>query len=167
MPINRSHRLISTAVSASVAGGGLAWYFRGPKKLVPGITTFGILCTALQVVGNEARLQRFNYLAKREAPLIGDTVSTGVNVPVPAKADREATPPATSSEVVSATLESPQEPSSPSWWRRYLSSLARLSPVRKVSDEEYEKILQTQKADIKRQLADLDEQIARQDSESK
>lgn len=154
--------MASTAVSASLVGGSLAWYFRGPKKFVPGITTFGLLCTALQVVGNEARIQRFNYLAARER-----AKSTAVDVALPVNGSDATPKPPPPGEVASATVESPQpvEPTSEpaqSWWKRSWSSIASLSPIRKVSDEEYEKILQGKKADIQRQLAEIDEQLLKE-----
>jgi len=135
----------------------------GPKSLLPGMTTFGIICFGAQYLVNEAEilrikliagysgggLQRLQEQARSETSTMADPRS------ILSSGGAAAAVPATSPSSAAS------EASSSSSW------LSAMSPVRRVSDEEYAARLQAQQeaatariAALKKEAAELEAQLA-------
>jgi len=159
----RTHNLAASTVSGAIVGAGLATWVRGPKSLLPGMTTFGIICFGAQYLVNEAEilrikliagysgggLQRLQEQARSETSTMADPRS------ILSSGGAAAAVPATSPSSAAS------EASSSSSW------LSAMSPVRRVSDEEYAARLQAQQeaatariAALKKEAAELEAQLA-------
>lgn len=178
----------ASAISGAIVGGGLSAYFRaylrlcsrcgnprqassslpfpplslsrlgGPQKLLPGLTTFAVLCTSMQLLGNELRVLRVHMLTERdEAPdAVGSATQTLPSL-------REA-------HAASLPVDAPPQPvesaaSTDSDWLGWIGSyLVSLSPVRKVSDGEYQEQLQTRRRHVLEKLREVENGIAREEA---
>lgn len=135
----------------------------GPKKFIPGLTTFGILATTLQFVGNELRVARVHMLAGR-----------GIGVSDVEVDDSRATskgfvqPPAASNISESAHAETRSKTqnaeevsvTTSSWLNRAGSYLSSFSPVRKITDQEYEEQLRDRRRQVLERLKEVEGDIA-------
>ena len=133
----------------------------GPQKLLPGLTTFAVLCSSMQLLGNELRVLRVHMLTERdEAPdAVGSATQTLPSL-------REA-------HAASLPVDAPPQPvevapSTDSDWLGWLGSyLVSLSPVRKVSDAEYQEQLQTRRRHVLEKLREVENGIAREEAAQK
>ncbi|KAK0545978.1 hypothetical protein OC845_004833 [Tilletia horrida] len=141
----RTHNLAPSAVTGALVGGGLSVWARGSRHLLSGMSTFGLLCLSCQYIGNELRIARVKLVSHYSSQL------NGTGPPAP-------TPPSTSPSTTHAQSDSP--PSSSIW-----SKLSALSPVRKVSDEEYAQRLASQRTQAQDRISTLQRQAAELEAE--
>lgn len=164
-------------------------FIGGRTKLLPGFTTFGLLCAALQVTGNELRILRIKMLAKQlddhlpnsadgrghgkeegmwKSPLKKTLLHDLSNV----AAATAGTSVAGLEGVSSGASPSPVRPKEgetsgrgeSSWAGRVWNKVTSYSPIKRVSDDEYERKLLQQRQEMTARLRDLDTQIAEEDS---
>ncbi|KAK0548870.1 hypothetical protein OC846_004321 [Tilletia horrida] len=144
----RTHNLAPSAVTGALVGGGLSVWARGSKHLLSGMSTFGLLCLSCQYIGNELRIARVKLVSHYSSQLNG-------TAPPPAP-----TPPPSSSSPSTTDAQSDSPPSSSIW-----SKLSALSPVRKVSDEEYAQRLASQRTQAQDRISTLQRQAAELEAE--
>ncbi|KAE8267938.1 hypothetical protein A4X09_0g4408 [Tilletia walkeri] len=145
----RTHNLLPSAIAGAVVGGGLSTWAHGPSSLPRGMSTFGIICLGLQYVGNELDIARIKVIARYASKA---TDPPQLPVPSTAKSDAvssdgdlrfqqhaSAVPNTVSGPATDSSSSSSGEQSS------VMSYLSSISPVRKVSDEEYAARLAAQK----------------------
>ncbi|CAD6889619.1 unnamed protein product [Tilletia controversa] len=179
----RTHNLAPSAISGAIVGGGLSTWAHGPNSLLRGMSTFGIVCLGLQYVANELGIARIKliarYATKATDPSPVPAIPTSKPDTLSSDADRQQIQPFAASPTAAANgaLESHDNPSSsspssteePSVLMSYLSSI---SPVRKVSDEEYAARLAAQREQaesrvhaIQQEAAELEAELGQQAGE--
>jgi hypothetical protein len=138
------------------------------------MTTFGILTTSLQFVGNEIRVLRVNLLARDAAKELGDVAdseaSSKILSPASTKPETQvsnASSPILSNADAKNTISSPDTEATQSWLSRVGSLFSSLSPVTKISDEEYESQLNARRQQILDRLRQVNNDIANEESAQK
>ena len=155
----------------------------GPQKLLSGSSTFGILATSLQLVGNEMRVLKVRYLAEGKdnrpdievgsSGMTAAPTTSSLRKAVHTSTERTATalpaslsPPTgnqTASDSSTAGTTTSTTPQSATWLQRATSYISSLSPVTKLSDEEYADQLRDRRKQVLERMAAIEEMIA-QDS---
>ncbi|GAA96054.1 uncharacterized protein L969DRAFT_17212 [Mixia osmundae IAM 14324] len=127
-----------SAGAGLLAGSVFNGVARGPKRIVSGGLTTGLLCGLTQVIVNEAYLARLRYLSGKNG---GNAMPTSASM----------------------SLRDPPPASSISAQPSKRSKLASFYPIRRVSDDEYADKLREKLSKTNAQLADLDSQIAQEE----
>lgn len=137
----------------------------GPQKFVSGSTTFGILCTSLQLLGNELRVLRVHWLAGRDLHKPPE-VSIDSQAPSPSLRNKNKTeskpllPVDSPQQPLPSPIGSPRTEASSSWLQRAGSYLSSLSPVRQISDEDYYEQLKARRRQVVERLSEVESVIA-------
>jgi hypothetical protein len=178
-PSIHTNNVLASAISGTVVGGAMSSYFRecypfarkdykklltleatgGPQKFVSGSTTFGILSTSLQLLGNELRVLRVQYLAGRDSA--GKSPDVSVDSPAPSLRNKTEklpqlpvdSPPQPLPTTPKASSQT-EQPSS--WLQKAGSYLSALSPVRQISDEDYYEQLKARRRQVVEKLSEVD-----------
>ncbi|KAN0065721.1 hypothetical protein ACQY0O_000851 [Thecaphora frezii] len=152
--------LASSGISGAIVGGGLAGFARGRQLIPSGIIMFGLACTGLQFAGNELRFARQKLLTREAAPAPA-VVATPSTASSPSPVER--TDVRTEAEAIGKAASGPMRAASASTsgstGKGWLSTLKSLSPVRSVSDEEYEAKLQERLRGVDARLAGVREEL--------
>ena len=111
---------------------------------------FGIACTGLQLIGNELRVIRTRMLS-------GGAVKTQ------AQAQRQLPVQAETVAALEPENQTEPKPKRSSW----LSKLVEISPVRAVSDEEYEKKLTERLSDVEARISLLESELRHVEAEER
>ena len=145
----------------------------GPKKFIPGLTTFGILATTLQFVGNELRVARVYMLEGRgkknikDVEIDSDSTTKSTLPPKPDLKDPSTSVPVDyPSPSEQATIASLSDSTS-SWYNRVGSYVSSFSPVRKVGDQEYEDQLNARRQQVLERLREVEGAIANEEAAQK
>lgn len=127
--------------------------------MLAGATTFGILCTSLQLVGNELRVLRVRYLSSLESKDETTTDSPSASLRKPDSRIESSPVPIDSPPQLppSVTSTSKEEPSS--WLQRTGSYISSFSPVRKLTDEEYQEQLLDRRRKVIEELSKVEQSI--------
>ncbi|CAE6483904.1 unnamed protein product [Rhizoctonia solani] len=133
----RRDRLLDTGVAGAIAGGGLNFWRRGARAIVPGVLTAGLACTLVQVAVNELAVQRIQYVAGTPTTTL---VSLTPSIPV---ASDSASPTTSTSNPIAtpivAVLHQPvEEKQAPKpAMERIVDALSYVIPLTKLDDKEY------------------------------
>lgn len=152
VPNRHTHNLLASGLAGAVVGAGAAAFTRGPAAMHKGILTFGIVCTGLQLAGNEARMVRDSLI--RPVPR---------GVPAPQSTQGNSSDAAVSVSQAAAPLvdvepkqQPPQEQPGKAGW---LDKVKKAMPIRSVSDEEYEVKLKERLNGVNQRMADVEAEI--------
>ncbi|KAF8688485.1 Molybdopterin binding protein, partial [Rhizoctonia solani] len=154
----RRDRLLDTGVAGAIAGGGLNFWRRGARAIVPGVLTAGLACTLVQVAVNELAVQRIRYVAGTPTTAL---VSLTPSIPV---ASDSASPTTSTSNPIAtpivAVLHQPvEEKQAPKpAMERIVDALSYVIPLTKLDDKEY-------LGRLERKRTALDEKIDRLSAE--
>ncbi|KAL8644821.1 MAG: hypothetical protein Q9226_007580 [Calogaya cf. arnoldii] len=129
-------RIYPSTIAGTVTGGTVGGLTRGRANIVPGMIMFSLFGFAGQYAYNALDARHYNS----HAPL---TVAT-------TQAERSTK---ANTERIETRDAKPEEP----LWKRILNS--KWSPMKVLSDEQYEKILQEKLLTVEAELAILDEDI--------
>ena len=116
------------------------------------MVVFGIACTGLQLIGNELRVIRTRMLS-------GGAVKTQAQ----AQAQRQLPVQAETVAALEPENQTEPKPKRSSW----LSKLVEISPVRAVSDEEYEKKLTERLSDVEARISLLESELRHVEAEER
>ncbi|KAK0557536.1 hypothetical protein OC844_005555 [Tilletia horrida] len=178
----RTEYLGSSAIAGAITGAGVAAAVRGPRSIVPGMATFGVLCLTAQYIVNELDIARIKLIAGYAGGLRDLPTRAVPESPVKSSSSSQAGPtptpispaPASSSSSSSSSpspsapaSETPGKDASSAW--SFLSSIA---PMRKVSDDEYAVRLaadlqaaEARLSALKREADELEAQLAHSHSQ--
>lgn len=151
-----THNLIASGLAGAVVGAGAAGFTRGPAAIHKGALTFGLACTGLQLVGNQARIVRDTIIRRTPRPVsVPDSMSAHhvlSDPPAPA-------PPAPSASEDVQPEASTHDEAKQADQRDWLSKVKRAMPIRSVSDQDYEEKLKHRLANVNHRMADIEIEI--------
>lgn len=129
-PLNPSTRLKTSTAAGCITGGGLGLLFRGPKNILPAAIMFSIFGLAGQKI--------YDTLDQRHTALV-----------------------AAEQEIVETKSKQPEGPPPVRRWRGFMETVADMkwSPIKKLSDKEYEAKLQEKLIEVEADIALIDESI--------
>ncbi|KAH8085374.1 hypothetical protein HD553DRAFT_27413 [Filobasidium floriforme] len=146
----RNDRVLDSALAGALTGGGISWTFRGRRTFPRAALTSGLITALGQYMVNNVRVARLEVLARRsekkreaEQEAVGagaGNIDNGGVIPV-----SSSTTPSTST-----TLTPTQD--FPTLSNRLVDFFRSLSPVRKISDDEYLQILYKQREGMREDL---------------
>ncbi|GAB1520308.1 hypothetical protein RhiTH_003382 [Rhizoctonia solani] len=133
----RRDRLLDTGVAGAIAGGGLNFWRRGARAIVPGVLTAGLACTLVQVAVNELAVQRIRYVAGTPTTAL---VSLTPSIPVASDSALPATSTSnpTAAPIVAVLHQPVEEKQAPKpAMERIVNALSYVIPLTKMDDKEY------------------------------
>ncbi|WVO19168.1 uncharacterized protein IAS62_000446 [Cryptococcus decagattii] len=146
----RTDRVLDSALAGALTGGLLSATFRGRATFGKAAFTSALITSALQLSANQLRVIRLNYLAKNQTRISSlDTVAPSEQEPTAAF------------DALKSSIPSPEPTSPPSLSERIMSSLTKVLPVRKLSNEEYLATLEKKRAEVDKRLKEIAEEEMR------
>ncbi|CBQ73335.1 conserved hypothetical protein [Sporisorium reilianum SRZ2] len=157
VPNRHTHNVLASGLAGAVVGAGAAAFTRGPAAMHKGIVTFGVVCTGLQLAGNEARIVRDALIrpSPRGGAVKGEASDAAVSASQGAAplVDIEPEQPPVQEQAVEAKEQQQQQKSG------WLSKVKNAMPIRSVSDEEYEVKLKERLSNVNQRMADVEMEI--------
>ncbi|ADV21777.1 hypothetical protein I305_01820 [Cryptococcus gattii E566] len=146
----RTDRVLDSALAGALTGGVLSATFRGRATFGKAAFTSALITSALQLSANQLRVMRLNYLAKNQTGISSlDTVAPSEQVPT------------ATFDALKSSIPSPEPTSPPSLPERMMSSLIKVLPVRKLTNEEYLATLEKKRAEVDKRLKEIAEEEMR------
>ncbi|KAJ8079074.1 hypothetical protein PM082_013361 [Marasmius tenuissimus] len=139
----RTDKLLDSGLSGFVTGGIIRGLTAGPRVALPAGVTVGTACTVLQLLFNQVKISRLQYLSGNVAHTQGGSSTSPSN-------------PTTNSSNTNTT----STPSEANW----TTSLLKFFGIRLLTDEEYLEKLRAQRNGYLERIAELESRI---DSEKK
>ncbi|GAC76076.1 hypothetical protein PANT_19d00100 [Moesziomyces antarcticus T-34] len=153
-PNRHTHNLLASGLAGAVVGAGAAAFTRGPRAIHKGVATFGLACTALQLVGNETRIVRDALLRPSPRPV---PVAASPSSPDAAVSASQAVAPM--ADVQPTPSASEMQEAKPQKSASWLSKVKNAMPIRSVTDEEYEEKLNKRLTSVNQRMADVETEI--------
>lgn len=176
IPSLHSHNIIPSTFSGALMGGAMSAYFSGKQKFWAGARTFAAISLALQLASNEMSVLRINLLAGKDAgsialPNVQTDAGTKNSVGLQASSDPANKLLSSSNakgraQTEEHSLRSTNEgvKQEPGLFGKAWTKIASLSPVQRISDEEYEKSLLQRREEVAEQLRLVDQRIIEEET---